>query len=160
MIRYFVVEPSSQESKVEEVKNSYWFSTPIKKEGYKHKCMIEVMQIEHWKCKSMSYSDTCHLEIYTYGDMKPVTINGWVFKPSKITANYAFTPRFCGMEMWFKCTTPEGKEIEWYKNSDSVASPHSVIKAYFSEIYRISQYRTEEEAERHTYNNPHLHVRS
>jgi hypothetical protein len=63
------------------------------------------------------------------------------------------------MEMWFKCVTPEGKEIEWYKNDGHSASPHSVIKAYFKEINRISQYRTDEEAERHTYNDPYLHVR-
>lgn len=159
MIRYYVVEPSAQESKVDEVKDTYWFTNPIKKEGYRHNCMIEVHQIDHWSKKSMSYSDTCYLEVYTYGDMKPITINGWKFQPSGIKANYAQTPRFCGMEMWFKCVTPEGKEIEWYKNDGHSASPHSVIKAYFNEINRISQYRTEEEAEKHTYNDPYLHVR-
>lgn len=159
MIRYFVVNPSAQESNVDEVKDTYWFTNPIKKEAHKHKCMVEAIVISHWKSKSLSYSDTCHLELYTFGEKKPITINGWIFKPAGIKANYALTAKFCGMELWFDCVTPEGKEITWYRNDRHSASPHSVIKAYFKEINRISQYRTMEEAKDHTYNDPFLHVR-
>ena len=159
MIRYFIVTPGQIECKIEEVKDTYWFTNPIKKEGYKHKYMAEIMQISHWKSRSLSYSDTCYMEIYTYGDKKTIVIKGWKFQPSEIKANYAQTLRFCGMELWFKCTTPDGKDIQWYYNDSRSACPHDMIMAYFREINRISQYPTEEIARQHTYNDPYLHVR-
>lgn len=158
MIRYFVVNPDLNECKVEEVQDTYWFTTPIKKEGFKHKCMVEIMQISHWKSRNLSYSDTCYMEIFTFGDKKDIVKNGWIFKPSEIKANYAQTTRFCGMELWFKCISPDGKDIDWYYNDSRSASPNSVIKAYFKEINRISQYPTGEVAESHTYYDPYIHV--
>lgn len=159
MIRYFVVTPDQAESKVDEVKDTYWFTNPIKKEGFRHKCMAEIILISHWKSRSLSYSDTCYMELYTFGDKKNFTINGWKFLPTGIKANYALTTKFCGMELWFKCITPEGKEIEWYYNDRKSACPHDLIKVYFHEINRISQYPNDEVAKQHSYNDPNLHVR-
>lgn len=93
--------------------NTYWVSIPIKKEGYRHGYMAGVHHISHWKKSSISWSDTCYIDIYTYGDEKPILINGWTFKPTGIRSNYACSNRFDGMELWFKCSTPEGKDIEW-----------------------------------------------
>lgn len=159
MIRYLVIEPSANEWKVSEIQDTYWFTTPIKKEGYKHKYMADVHQISHWKKSAYSWSDTCYIDIYTYGDEKPILINGWRFKTTGIRSNYASSNRFDGMELWFKCTTPEGKDIEWYYNDHKSVTPHKVLQSYFAEIHRISQYRSEEEAKKNTYNDPYLHVR-
>ena len=159
MIRYYIVTPSQTECKIDEVKDTYWFTNPIKREGYKYKYMAEIMQISHWKRRSLYFSDSCYLEVYTYGEKKNITINGWTFKPSEIKANYALTPKFRGMELWFKCTTPSGKGIKWYCNHRDSVCPHSVIKTYFEEIIRISQYPTDDVARKHTYIDPNLHVR-
>lgn len=158
MLRYLIIEPQGSDYKIEEVKDTYWFTTPIKKEAYKHKYMAEVHQISHWKKSMYSWSDTCYMDVYTYGDEKPIKINGWLFKTTGIKSNYACTRRFDGMELWFKCTPPDGKEIEWYCNDHKSVTPHEVLKSYFNEINRISQYHTVEEAMKHTYNDPNLHV--
>ena len=159
MIRYFVVNSDQTEIKVDEVENTYWFSNPIKREGFRHKKMVEIIQISHWKGRSLSYSDTCIMDVYTYGEKKPISINGWNFPPTGIKAKYALTAKFCGMELWFKCTTPEGKDIVWYYNERGSACPHEVIKSYFHEIRRISEYPNDEVARRFTFNEPNLHVR-
>ena len=159
MFRYLIINPQGSEYKVEETKDTYWFSTPIKKEGYKHQYMASVHQISHWKNSSLSWSDTCYIEIYTYGSLKPIMINGWTFKTSDIRSNYACSRRFDGMELWFDCITPKGEEIEWYYNDHKSVTPHKVLESYFKEINRISQYRTLEEVKDHTYNDPFLHVR-
>ena len=158
--RYFVVSPSGNNCEVKEIEDNYWFTNPLKEEGRSHRYMAVVEQISHWNNRrSLSSSDSITLEIYTYGEKKAITINGWRFPHSGISANYALTDRFTGMELWFKCTTPDGKEINWYKNDRESASPHHVIITFFKEINRISQYRTEEEAKKHTNNEPFFHVR-
>jgi len=159
MVRYLIVNPQGNEYNIEEVEDTYWFTTPIKKEAYKHKYMASVNQINHWKKSFYSWSDTCYIDVYTYGDEKPILINGWKFKTQGIKSNYASTNRFDGMELWFKCTTPEGKEIEWYYNDHKSVTPHKVLESYFKEINRISQYRTFEEAKENSYHDPFLHVR-
>ena len=73
-MRYLVIESSAQECKVHEIKDTYWFTSPVKKEGYQHKYMASVSQISHWKKSMYSWSDTCYIHIYTYGEEKPIFI--------------------------------------------------------------------------------------
>lgn len=158
MISYYVVNMWDKDIKLVKVPDDYWFSNPIKKEGYKHELMSEICFIDHWrKSKSLSFSVSCTMYFYKYGNRVPITINGWTFYPDKIRGKYALSRYFYGMEMWFNCDTPNGQRIEWYCNF-SAANHEEFIKLYFKEINRISKYKTFEDAKAHTYIDPKLKV--
>ena len=68
MTKYYIVNYAGTEVDTIEAPDNYWFNTPIKKEGYKHKLMAEISFIDHWKnSRSFSSSVTCHLYVYSYG---------------------------------------------------------------------------------------------
>jgi hypothetical protein len=159
MTNYFIVDICGDEIKLTKVPDNYWFSNPVKKEGYKHKFMVETSHLNHWKnSKSLSYSVSCSMYVYTYGDKKPLSFGGWTFYPDRIRSKYALTNRFSGMEMWFVCMSPDGEKVEWYCNFHNSANHEEFIKHYFEEIIRISKYGTIDEARKHTYNDPFLRV--
>ena len=159
MTKYYIVNYVGREVDTIEAPDNYWFSTPIKKEGYKHKLMAEICFIDHWKnSRSLSSSITCHLYVYSYGNKENISLAGWTFFPDKIKGKYALTNKFMGMEMWFTCVSPTGEKYEWYRNSRSVGTHFDFVKFYFKEILRLSKFKTISEAKEHTYNDPSLRV--
>jgi hypothetical protein len=42
MTKYYIVDYVGREVDSTEAPDNYWFCTPIKKEGYKHKLMAEI----------------------------------------------------------------------------------------------------------------------
>lgn len=156
---YYIVEKNGGDFSTKEVRDESWFKDPIQKEGSQHQYMAEVHIHSHWKSSNLANlqtKDTTWIYVYTFGKRKEIELNGWSFKP-EVTIRSALTNHFSGMEMSFQISSPDGQKGNWYYNS-SASNHMEYIKKYFKEIYRISQYKTMEEARNHRDYDPSLKV--
>lgn len=159
MRKYYIVETNGVGIDVRNVPDDYWFTNPIKKEGHKHKYMVEISYYDHWSGgRTLSSCVSCNINVYSYGRKEPFTISGWTFLPDKIEGKEATSSKFTGMELWFTCVSPEGERTEIYCNQRD-AGLENIIRFYFRMIVIVSKCHTSIEAKSRMFNDPRCVVR-